>query len=364
MDRLQTNTTPISAALCVEPQKLWRWYRDSLSGYTSESVQREHYRYDRTVRVRGVEKHIRVPILKPDNIGPNMAIDEKQIGEDMHTVLSNRDTGKVAMLARTLKARELAMLIPFFQGRGFGVRTVTRDLSNSYDWFCREAFPNSAHVADKFHIIRALLDASQDVRIRYRQEIMRQRRIEYEQHKEREAQRKFQCKVEGRRYVKKSFVFAQPKTRNGETPLELLSRSRFLLFKYKNQWTQSQAERATVLFNLYPELERAYELSCMFRQWYKKEHVGKGRNATTTNLQLQEWYRLVEQYDISEMLNFKSLVERNETIIKRYFEKGHTNAIAENINGRINRFIMINQGTRDREFFYFRLNNYFASTSK
>ena len=63
---------------------------------------------------------------------------------------------------------------------------------------------------------------------------------------------------------------------------------------------------------------------------------------------------------IDEMLNVKSLVERNETIIKRYFGKGDTNAIAECSNGKLKRFIMINQGTRDRAFFYFRLRNYFS----
>jgi transposase len=358
LDKLQTNTTPISAALCVEPQKLWRWYRDSLSGYTEASVQKEHHRYDIRYREKGVEKEVRVPILKPENIGPNMAIDEKQIGEDMHTVLTNRDTGKIALLAGTLKAKELGMLVTHFEGKGFGVKTMTRDLSNSYDWFGREAFPNAAHIADKFHIVKALLDAGQDVRVRYRQEILRDKRLRHEQHKQQEKQRRLQCELEGKRYSPKKFVYTEQKTQNGETPLELLSRGRFLLFKYENQLNENQRARASSLFKLYPEIEKAYRLSCMFRKWYSREHVG--RNRLEINLELNQWYRLVEQSDIDEMLNFKSLVERNEPIIKRYFDDGQTNAIAENINSRIKRFIMINQGTRDREFFYFRLKNYFA----
>jgi len=44
-----------------------------------------------------------------------MAIDEKQIGEEMHTILSNRDTGKIALLARTLKVKELELLIAHFE---------------------------------------------------------------------------------------------------------------------------------------------------------------------------------------------------------------------------------------------------------
>lgn len=358
MDKLQTNTTPIAKALCVEPQKLWRWYRDILSGFLESETQQQHHQYDTKHKEKGIEKEIRTPILKPENIGPDMAIDEKQIGEEMHTVLSNRETGKIALLSRTLKAKELGMLTTHFEGKGFEVKTITRDLSQSYDWFCRAAFPNAGHIADKFHIIKSLLDACQDVRVRYRQEILRDKRIKYEQHKQQEKQRKNQCIIAQKRYRKKKFVYKEQKAENGETPLELLARSRFLLFKYKSQWTGSQQERATVLFNLYPEIEQAYKLSCDFRNWYKKENIG--RDTLMINLELNKWYRQVEQADIDEILNFKSLVERNEAIIKRYFDNGATNAIAENINSKIKRFIMINQGTRDREFFYFRLRNYFS----
>ena len=358
MDKLQTNTTPIAKALCVEPQKLWRWYRDSLSGFLDPGTQQSLHHYDISYKEKGCEKEIRVPILKKENIGPNMAIDEKQIGEDMHTVLSNRDTGKIALLARTLKAKELALTTTFFEGKGFEVKTITRDLSNSYDWFCRTAFPNAGHIADKFHIIKSLLDACQDLRVRYRQEILRDKRIKYEQHKQIEKQRKDKCGLEGKYYKKKKFTYAEPKAENGETPMELLARSRFLLFKYKDQWTGSQTQRAAALFKFYPEIQQAYKTSCEFREWYKKENIST--DSTTMYLSLIKWYREVEKTDIEEMLNFKSMVERNESIIIRYFNKGHTNAIAENINSRIKRFIMINQGTRDREFFYFRMGNYFS----
>jgi len=37
-------------------------------------------------------------------------------------------------------------------------------------------------------------------------------------------------------------------------------------------------------------------------------------------------------------------------LIINYFVKGNTNAKAENINSKIQRFIMMNQGTRDKEF--------------
>jgi hypothetical protein len=90
----------------------------------------------------------------------------------------------------------------------------------------------------------------------------------------------------------------------------------------------------------------------------KKENVG--RNISLLKNELQLWMKNVETDEVDEMINFKSLVERNTLSIMGYFRFGATNAIAENINSQIQRFIMINQGTRDRKFFYFRMKKYFS----
>jgi len=60
------------------------------------------------------------------------------------------------------------------------------------------------------------------------------------------------------------------------------------------------------------------------------------------------------------MLNFKTLIETNEKQIMNYFLNDETNAMAEGINSKIQRFISSNQGTRDRDFFFFRLSLYFS----
>lgn len=358
MDKLQANTTHIGTALCVDGKKLWRWYRDVLSGFLEEQSQTEQHKYDFKVTVNGKEKQVRVPILKPSNIGPHMAIDEKQIGEQMHTVLTNRDTGKIALLTNTLKVSELSQLITHFEGKGFEVKTITRDLSNGYDWFARQFFPNAGHIADKFHIIKSLLDAQQDVRIRYRQQVLTEKRLKYEAFKENEKLREEKSQKKGTPYEKKKFKFREKKLSNGETPLELLARSRYLLYKFKNNWTESQQERAKVLFEQYPQIKVAYQLAATFRNWYRKEQIGTPIEALER--ELNDWYEKTDLADVDEMSNFKSLVERHQSIIIRYFENGYTNAIAENINRRIKRFIIINQGTRDRDFFYFRVANFFS----
>lgn len=355
LDSLQTNTTIVSKALCLDPQKLWRWYRDHLSGFWNQETQELHYKNDIEInRGRGVEK-IRVPILKAENIGKNMAVDEKQIGEEMHTILSNRDTGKIAMIARSITSGVLTKAIASIGDKADLVETMTRDMSSTYAKFGNEAFPNASQIADKFHIIKALLDSCQAVRIRYRQDALREQRSKHEEYKKQEKRRKEQCEKLGETYQKKNFSYKEELLKNGDTIMEALARSRYLLFKYRNDWTLKQEKRANALFNKFPEIEKAYDLACDFRNWMKKSNVGC--KMSVIKKKLREWFVKVEKMEIDEILNFKSMIERNLMVILNYFRFGATNAIAENINSRIQRFIMINQGTRDREFFYFRVAN-------
>jgi transposase len=358
LDTLQTNTTIISASLCVEGQKLWRWYHDSLSGFMEEGVQKEQHKNDIIVHNEKGKETVRVPILKPENIGKNMAIDEKQIGEEMHTILSNRDTGKIAVLAESVNAMELEKIIEKAGNKTDQIETVTRDMSGTYKKFCNDKFYNASHIADKYHIISSAIEACQAVRVRHRQEAMREKRLLYQEHKQKEKEYKRQCLEQDKSYQASEFSYAEETLTNGETVLEALARSRYLLFKYKSDWTIKQEERAKALFKKYPEIEKSYNLICDFRDWIKKDNVGK--DLSVLKKRLIEWFNDVEQSCIDEIQNFKSMIERDLLAVLNYFKFGATNAIAENINSRIQRFIMINQGTRDREFFYFRVNKYFS----
>ena len=95
------------------------------SGFWNEEVQDLHYKNDiKITRGKGVEK-IHVPILKAENIGKNMAVDEKQIGEEMHTILSNRDTGKIAMIATSITSSVLTKAIASIGDKADLVETMT-----------------------------------------------------------------------------------------------------------------------------------------------------------------------------------------------------------------------------------------------
>jgi len=355
LDTLRTNTSVVSSVLNLDPQLVWHWYREYLSGFREAESNGEHYRHDLR-RADGSE--VRVPILEPDNLGEEMAIDEKQIGEEMHTIISNHETGKIAVMAKSMCFEELKEALAPHREACKKVAVLTRDLSPLYTKVGEELFVQSSPVADKFHIVRSLTEACQDVRVRFRQDILREKRLKHQEWKKEEKERKNQCQKSGEEYVAQKFHYQEEPLSHGETALETLARSRYLLFKYPSQWTASQKKRSQALFERFPEIHKVYCRCCEFRNWMKKENVGKKMGEIKN--QLQTWMQKVEQDDVDEMLNFKSLVERHLTPILNYFIFGATNAIAENINSQIQRFIMINQGTRDREFFYFRLKNYFT----
>jgi transposase len=341
---------------------LYRWYKEHLSGYRDEKEQKSLFEHDREIKVNGRVRKIRVPIYEVENMGKHMAVDEKQIGEEMHTVLTNRNTGKIALLAESVSFNELCEILPTESFINRSVETLTRDLSSTYKKLGDHSFFNASHIADKFHIIKNLLDAMQSVRVRYRQEILREKRLAYETYKQIEKQRLKDCQNRDIPYKRKNFAYTNDTAQNGETFLELLARSRYLLYKYPHQWTQTQHCRAMALFEKFPQIQKSYRLACDFRNWYKKEHIGKPKQPIITRL--QQWYADVKDADVDEMLNFKSSVERNQLAITNYFSNGHTNAIAENINARIQQFISANKGTRDINFFYFKIKKMFAGTSK
>ena len=47
----------------------------------------------------------------------------------------------------------------------------------------------------------------------------------------------------------------------GGTVKQLLARSRYILYKSRAKWTNNQQERAHLLFELYPDIKKAYILS-------------------------------------------------------------------------------------------------------
>jgi transposase len=331
-----------------------------LSDFTLDRVQKSLHKNDIPLPPQEITKEkekIDVPILKVEHIGEHMAVDEKYINGEFCTLLTNGQTGKIALMASTTKNGLLNQAMCKFEDTRFNVKILTRDLASNYDWFGRENFMNAAQVADKSHVLKHVFEALQDLLIYYRQKLLTRRREAYEDYK-----------IKKKSSPELKFEFTERKLSNKESHRQLLARSQYLLYKKRNDWYSSQAQRAKLLFTHYPDIEVAYELICQFRAWYSDDQIihqdmdnpSKIAALKVINHNLDQWMNDVNNADITEIQNFKSLVERNRGCIINYFRTGTTNAVAEANNNIIQTFLRSKRGARNLDFFYFRLSLFLA----
>jgi transposase len=217
------------------------------------------------------------------------------------------------------------------------VREVTLDMAANMEYIVKICFPKAKRVTDRFHVQKLVYDAVQEMRIKYRWEALDKETIEIAY-----------AKACGQSY--KPIIFS-----NGDTLKQLLARSRYLLFKKPNNWTHSQQERANILFELYPDLKRAYHLSLQLGAIY---HQTKLKGVAFTKL--AQWY---DRVDKTQFLSFgtvtRTIQSHYETILN-YFDNRSTNASAESFNAKIKAFRASFRGVRDVRFFLFRLTKIYA----
>lgn len=336
------------------------WYKNHLSDFCTERTQQALH--ENNILLPPEKRHkenrvIDVPIVKVENIGEHMAVDEKYINGEFYTLLTNGKTGKIALMASTTKTSLLSQAMRKFGEKLFEVKILTRDLAVNYDWFGRENFMNAAQVADKFHVLKHAFEALQDMRIYYRQKLLSQKREAFEQ-----------FKLAKKQNPKLTFEYPETKLSNKETFMQLLARSQYLLYKKSDQWSFSQQQRAKLLFTHYPTIKIAYELICDFRAWYAADNIANLEASREIRMiareeqktKLLQWFKQVEKVDITELQNFKSMIERNIGAILNYFYTGATNAIAEANNSIIQNFLNTNRGAKNLDFFYFRVSQFLA----
>ena len=334
MDEKPVNFTTIGSFLKLKPQTVYTWYRQYLSGYPEAVNSGQWGKNDFT----GSDKRKKaVPVLKPENLGEEMAVDEKMIDEEFYTVLTNRQTGKIALLAETLQVADLRRLVTQMGDAAGKVKEITMDLSTTYKNFAAQCFPNATVIADKFHVVKHIVEAVQAFRLRLKQE---------------ELSKIPSTKKERREYEKATRLI------NGESRTEMLTRSRYLLSKKEENWTVSQQKRASLLFETVPQIKQVYDLTQKIRRWLDHRNVGK--YDWEIERELIDWYDHAEQQKLPEVENLIRLIGSHEQIIMNYFIKGKTNAKAEAINSKIQRFIAANYGVRDKDFFMYRLARYFS----
>lgn len=284
-----------------------------------------------------------VSLVYPENFGPRMSIDEVALSNgELYTIITNKDKkgrkGCLAALIRGTKAEIVNTALEKVPVEiRFAVKEITLDLANTMDWICRTSFPFAVRTADRFHFQKVVTQGVQDVRIKLRREAIDEYNLEVAEAKKR-----------GERHI-------APLYPNGDTKKQLLARGRYLIFKPQTKWTDSQKERAAVLFKHFPELKKAYDLSMYFRGIFessKTREEGQER--------LQKWYKKVSESSLLELESAANTIGTHEGVILNYFRNRETNASAESFNAKLKGFRSLLRGVRDIDFFLFRIEKLYA----
>ena len=283
----------------IDASTFEKQYKDVLSGYRNwEEL-----------------SHAEEWLVFPENIGPNLAIDETSLSNgDLYTIVTNRDRhGRemclVAIVAGTKSETVIAALRHIPEHLLDSVEEVTLDLSDSMRKIVRFCFRKASRVIDRFHIQKLACDAVQEMRIKLRWDAIQEANDEMEE-----------AKQKGESYVPMRYE-------NGDSKKELLARSRYLLFKSSEKWTPAQKQRAKILFKEYPELGQAYGLCHSLRMILAKNTI-----KDAARLSMAKWYNKVEEAGFHAFNVIAATFYEHYDDILNFYNKRSSNAAAESFN--------------------------------
>ena len=289
------------------------------------------------------KSHAKDWLLFPDNLGDHLSLDETAFSNgDLYTILTNKKAkGKkgaiVAMVKGTKAEAVIKILYKISLKQRRKVKEVTLDMAGNMGLIVKKSFPEATLVIDRFHVQKLALDALQEIRIKHRWDA-----IDAENDT-----------IENAR--SKSLKFKPELLKNGDTLKQLLARSRYLLYKSNYKWTENQSNRAEILFERYPDLEKAYNL-CQNLSWI----FNNTKDKTSALMRLAKWDEKVRQAAFKSFNTIARTMSMHYQNILNYFDNRSTNASAESFNAKIKAFRAQFRGVRNVEFFLFRLITIFA----
>jgi transposase len=196
-------------------------------------------------------------LIYPENIGEFLSIDEVSLSRgELYTFVTNKKgRGKKGTLVASIKGTKSQDIIDVLSKIPLNnralVKEITLDMANNMQLASRMVFPKAAIVTDRFHVVKLVLEALQHLRIKYRRAAI-----------EKENQAFKLAKEQNIKYTAITFD-------NDDTPKQLLARSRYIIAKKENEWTENQKQRAKLLFEHYPLLHQAYKHTMEFRNIYE-----------------------------------------------------------------------------------------------
>ena len=336
MDKYPISASSLEKFYYVDGHQLERQYKDHLSDYLDWAISE-------------IGLHAENWLVFPANIGPRLSIDETSLSDgELYTIVTNKDAhgrkgALVAIILGTKSEDVIAALNTMPEEVRNTVTEITLDLSSSMRKIARLSFPKATQVIDRFHVQKLALEALQEMRIDFRWDAI---------HEENKLMTEYRVALKRGEDVE---PYEPPVYANGDTRKQLLARSRYLLFKSREKWTESQKARAKILFDMYPDLEAAYELTDELRRIYSST-----KKKTVAYTKLAQWYRHVEEAGYDSFQVVKETVYENYLDILNFFENRSTNASAESFNSKIKNFRAQLRGVSDVKYFLFRLKNIYA----
>lgn len=279
-----------------------------------------------------------------------MSLDETCLSNgDVYTILTNKAAhgGKGALVAMvkgvsTETVSGIFKKIP--RKRRLSVKTVTTDLSSAMMLTVRMAFPRAMLINDRFHVQQLMSEAVDQIRIRHRWEVLDKENKEIKEHRRKR-------KVCKNRQEREALGQWKPQIMaNGETMPQIMARSRHIILKHSSKWNEQQTARAKILFELFPDLEKAYTLLLDLVDIFNQKST-----PDEARLNLARWYDKVEKFENREFNKVLETFENHNITIINYFENRLTNASAESFNAKIKAFRSQFRGVGDIKFFMYRM---------
>ncbi len=327
MDTRPDTMSNIASYFGVNSQKLQKHYKQKVSGFKQ---------WDQIL-------HAEEYLIYPENITDSLSIDEVSLSKgELYTFVTNKNTGVrnkksiVAVINGTEAKVIQTVLEKISLEKRKQVKEVSMDMARNMGLAVKNSFPNSTRVIDRFHVVRLVMDAMQHIRVKLRWKAIEEENTAIKIAKE------------------KRETYTQQTLANGDTLKELLARSRYLLYKFENDWTLNQSKRAAILFEKYPELKSVYELTLCFRNIYKTYSKSQAQT------QFNQWKENVLTLKIEEFNTVLNSIEHHLENILNFFDNRTTNANAESFNSKIKHFRANLRGVTDVKFFLFRLEKLFA----
>ena len=342
----------------VDGSRLERNYKECLSGFRS---------WDQL-------EHASDWILLPGNMGTRLSIDETSLCDDLFTILSNKDghgrKGTVIAMVRGTRCGDVTrqlMRIP--ENRRLAVTEVTMDFSDSMYAIVSQCFPNATIVIDCFHIIKRCGEAIEELRLKAKRQAQKEQRKLQAEHRKKQVARvkarkayrkkhpkKYKGKIRGRKPARLNSRYVPETLPNGDSKVELLTRSRNLLAKSPDKWSDTQKERARLVFDSYPDIQKAFSLINSLRAIFRNRDLDRDKAKDA----LHSWYDKVAQCTLREVKSARDAIRAKEDNVLNYFINRSTNASAESLNSKLKGFRSLLHGVSDLPFLMYRISRIFG----